>query len=76
MEAVSSMTIPFIPTKDGFLAEVIESWEPVKSAFDNFECRLSVERPRGREPLSTFASVVDADWEGRERRLERYIVWR
>jgi hypothetical protein len=49
VEAVSSMTKPLIPFRDGFRAQMTFSWAPVKSAFDILECRLSVDvaRPLG-----------------------------
>jgi len=43
VDAVSSITRPLIPFREGFLAVVIVSFAPVKSAFDNLEWRLSVE---------------------------------
>jgi len=81
VDAVSSITNPLIPFKEGFRAVVMRSLAPVKSALESFEWILSVDEVM----LGCSVSDWDSDWDsdldlagngGRFKRFAMYIVWR
>jgi len=66
VDAVSSMTNPLIPFKEGFRAVVIVRLAPVKSALESFEWILSADE--------VMVGCSDSDLEGKGGRLRRLAM--